>query len=88
MRINSFFDSNPHERETPRFSGLFHRASRRRLLGTENAHSMASTSQIALHNTHQPLVTNIMNLPNISSNHPETVSNTYANFFATLHTNS
>lgn len=93
LRINSFFDSHPLERETPQFSGLFYRASGRRHLGTENAHPVASTSQLPLHNVHaahQPLVTNITNLPNISSssNHPEIISNTYTNFFATLHSNT
>jgi len=87
QRINSFFDSNPLQRDCPRFSGLFHRASRRRPQETDMIHPIASTSQIPLHNARQPLTTNITNQ---LSRHLETMpseSNTYANFFAMLQTN-
>ncbi len=88
QRINSFFDSNPLQRDSPRFSGLFHRARRRPGPGPqeENTHTIASTSQNSLHHMHPPLAANILNLPNISV-HPATQYN-YDNFFATLHTNS
>lgn len=67
QRINSFFDSNPLQRISPRFSGLFNRRAQRRCpRETENTHPVASTSQ----NTHQPLIDNIVNLPNFSNYYP------------------
>lgn len=87
QRINSFFDSNPLQRDSPRFSGLFHRARRRPGPQEENPHTVASTSQNSLPHMHMgpPLAANILNLPNISVR-PAT-QYTYGNFFATLHTN-
>jgi hypothetical protein len=90
QRINSFFDSNPHQRDSSRFSGLFRRAPRRCPQGTENTPTMASTSQDLLQHTQPPgppLAANIQNLPNISI-YPATQYYTYDNFFSTLHNNS
>ena len=66
QHINAFFDSNPSLRESPRFSGLFHRASRRHPRETENTQPTPSTSQIAPRFTPTTplLATNIINLPN------------------------
>lgn len=86
QRINSFFDSNPLQRDSARFSGLFRRALRR-CPGQqeENMHRIASSSQNTLHHIHPPLTANIQNLPNMPF-HPDTQHN-YDNFFATLYTN-
>jgi hypothetical protein len=82
QRINSFFDSNPLQRDSPQFSGLFRRALRR-CPGQqdENFNRIASTSQNSLHDTHPPLTENILNLPNMSF-HTDT-QHSYGNFFAT-----
>jgi hypothetical protein len=79
QRINSFFESNPSHRNSPRFSGLFCRVQKRGPQETEDTHPIASTSQDLLH-VSQPLAGNIVNLPIISNSH------TYDNFFATLRT--
>ena len=60
QRITTHFDSNPLLRDGPRFSGLFHRAPRRRPQATENTPS---------HNTsiRNPLATDLVNLPDASA---------------------
>src|SRR6266852_4185644 len=70
QRITACFDSNPLLRDGPRFSGLFHRALRRRPQATEDtptpSHSMALISPMSPHNVRNPLATDILNLPDPS----------------------
>jgi len=92
LRINAFFDSNPFQRSSPQFSGLFNRRAPRRCpqeTMAENPHPVASTSQSTL--AHRPLADNIINLPNFSNSRPldttpsrSHTTYTYDNFFATL----
>jgi hypothetical protein len=96
QRINSFFDSNPLQRVSARFSGLFNRRTQRRCpQETENPNPVASTSQNLLQHTYRPLADNIVNLPNFSNSRPlqvdtghrhgmivDTQAYTYDNFFA------
>ena len=68
QRINSF-DSNPLQRISSQFSGLFNRRAQRRCpKETEILHPAASTSQNLPQHTHRPLADNIqlVNLPNVS----------------------
>lgn len=88
LRINAFFDSNPVQRSSLQFSGLFNRrAPRQSPQETENPHPVASTTQSTL--AHRPLADNIINLPNVSKSRPldnrSYTTCTYDNFFATLH---
>lgn len=61
--IKGHFDANPSLRDSPRFSGLFNRASRRRPRELENQLSVASTSHNTLPPSQQrePLSTNLLN---------------------------
>ena len=70
QRINACFNSNPLLHDGPRFSGLFHRAPKRRhqVADLENTHPMASISPKPFHNTmRNPLTTDIVNLPDTSA---------------------
>lgn len=72
QRINACFDSNPLLRDGPRFSGLFHRAPRRRLRATDSentsTHPVASIlSPKSPHDMRNPLRTDIVNIPDAST---------------------
>jgi hypothetical protein len=73
QRITACFDLDPLLRDRPRFTGLFHRATRRRPQATnENAHPMASIPSVPVpkspHNVsmRNPLATDIVNHPGAS----------------------
>ena len=62
--INSFFDSNPLQHSSPRFSGVLNRCAQRPCpQGIENTYPTASTSQNLLQRAHQPLAVNIVHFP-------------------------
>jgi hypothetical protein len=63
-RINTFFDSHPHIRNSDRFVGLFSRASRRRADMNDAAQTQAFPNLPSTPSAPQfPLTTNIANMP-------------------------